>query len=173
MFKSKKNIITILIVSIISFSLGGLFYRWFFGVPLHYWPIFTTVVYKGEYAYEQYKNSNYQCAKESLLNYLAMLDKLKSLGWNRDKYFGMHQYYWETAKTYGRLALLEEKVGNIKDRDNYFIESKNRYKLAGWVDYSEEHIRLFLKTLDAISTPGKTQFRNDTLIMGTKVRVKN
>jgi hypothetical protein len=165
MFKNKKYSITILIVSILSFSLGGLFYRLFFSVPFHYWPTFTTVVYKGEYAYEQYKNANYKCAKESLLNYLAMLDKLKSLGWNNDKYMNIHEYYWETGKTYGRLAFLEEKNGNLKDRNNYFVESKNRFKMAGWNDYSEEHIRQFLKTIDAITTPGKTQFKNDTLIM--------
>ena len=106
-----------------------------------------------EYANLQYFNAGYPEAKEALLKLLTLFEDLKSQNWYENQ---KRAYYLETGLTYARLSLLEEKNGNVLEKDKFMRQAADRLRQAGWKDYSEQRIREVVGKLDR-QNPFKTK----------------
>jgi hypothetical protein len=96
----------------------------------------------------QYLNANYKDAKDALLNYINLLDDLKSKGLMEKKYLNLKSYYVDRGLSFARLALLEEKAGNNSEMIKDMQEASKMFQMAGWEVYSEDRIRFVLDKLD-------------------------
>lgn len=116
--------------------------------PFKFLVPFITIAIHEEITSYQYHNADYIHAKAALLNHIEFLEKARTNGTFEDKYLGERTYFLDTGRTYGRLALLEEKAGKTDERDKAFQEASNRFKMAGWKDISEARIRDVVQKLD-------------------------
>ncbi len=103
---------------------------------------------KAQIAALQYQNANYKEGKEALLNYINLLEELKSKGLMEDKYLNLTSYYVDRGLSFARLALLEEKAGNKSEMIKDMQEASKMFQMAGWEVYSEDRIRFVLDKLD-------------------------
>lgn len=61
---------------------------------------------------------------------------------------GNQFHYFDSGLAYARLSLLEEKAGNISEKEKAMKKAIESFQLARWKDYSGLMIREFLKKLD-------------------------
>jgi hypothetical protein len=147
-----KAILRWALVSIIVFILG-LAAGGYLGFkeaikPFKFMVPFMTIAIHEEITKYQYLNGDYNHAKTALLNNIAFLEKARESGSFEDQYLGERTYFVDTGLAYGRLALLAEKAGKTDEKDKAFQEASNRFKMAGWKDFSEAKIREVLQKLD-------------------------
>ena len=124
-------------------------YRKFAAYPLNSMRTLSMVSVQGDIAKTQYLYANHKEAKAALLNYINLLDDLKSKGMvEKEQYFNLGSYYAIRGLTYARLALLEEKAGNTAGAKMNMQEAIKMSQMAGWKDDSEPKIRDALERLD-------------------------
>lgn len=146
-----KNVIVKIVVLLLVFGLGAVVGGYFgfkkVGEPMQSLNTLLTVATNSQYACLQYQNAQYSEAKKALLDYLSLLKELNDKGLVKDRY-DQRMYNVESGLTYARLALLEEKAGNITEKQKAMEDASKRFQLAGWKDYSESKIREVLKRID-------------------------
>jgi uncharacterized protein YneF (UPF0154 family) len=155
--KKLKSVILRGLVLVLAFSLG-LAAGGYIGYRMAAAPfIFMNTMFRvglaTEYANLQYCNAGYPEAKEALLKLISLFEDLKNKEWYENR---KRVYYVETGLTYARLSLLEEKNGNISEKDKFMRQAINRLQQAGWKDYSEKRIREVVERLDR-QNPFKTK----------------
>ena len=102
-----------------------------------------------EYALLQYTNAGYSEAKEALLKLINLFEDFKKKGlYDNQKFFAGRKYYVDTGLTYARLSLLEEKEGNISEKDKFMRQAVDSLQRAGWKDYSKQRIREVVERQD-------------------------
>ena len=151
--KNYKNKIVLGVIILAVFAIGlfvgfGIGYK-MTADPLNSMRTLILVASQGEITAGEYLNANHEEAKAALLNYISFLDDLKSKGLiEKEKYLGARVYYYDRGLSYGRLALLEEKVGNTAEAKINMQEASKMFQMVGWKDYSEAKIRYFVERLD-------------------------
>ncbi len=101
---------------------------------------------QGQIAGLQYQNTDYKEAKETLVNFINLMDELKAKGEITD--IDQKSYYVDRGLSFARLALLEEKAGNKSETAKNIQEATKMFQMAGWKDYSEDRIRFFVNRID-------------------------
>ena len=118
-------------------------------LPLTFMNTMFRLELASEYAALQYTNAGYPEAKEALLKVINLFEDFKKKGlYDNQKLLAGRKYYVDTGLTYARLSLLEEKNGNISEKDKFMRQAVDSLQHAGWKDYSEKRIREVVERQD-------------------------
>jgi hypothetical protein len=101
---------------------------------------------QGQIAAPQYQNADYKEAREALVNFINLMDELKTKGEITD--VDQKSYYVDRGLSFARLAIIEEKAGNKSEMTKDIQEASKMFQMAGWKDYSEERILSFVNQMD-------------------------
>ena len=143
------KVLLLVLVFALGLAVGGYIGYKYAGVPFILWNDTFRLGFATEYAGLQYSNASYSEAKEALLKLIAVFEHLKKDGWyDNEKHVAGKKYYIDAGLTYARLSLLEEKNGNMVERENFMRQAMDRLQRAGWKDYSEQRIRDVVEKLD-------------------------
>src|SRR4030065_2929135 len=85
---------------------------------------------QGQIAYLQYQNTDYKEAKEALVNFINLMDQLKTKG--EITVIDQRSYYVDRGLSFARLALLEEKAGKKSEMNKDIQEASKMFQMAGW-----------------------------------------
>jgi hypothetical protein len=88
----------------------------------------------------QYRNADYLHAKSALLNLVDFMNQMQE----RQKIVDHRAFVNDECITYMRLALLEEKAGNVEDSQHYIQQAREVLKREYHKNYSEEFVRKFV-----------------------------
>jgi hypothetical protein len=94
---------------------------------------------------DQMANANCLSLKETLNEYLALLEKYKDF--ERGVILSRTAYYGDKMLTHGRLARIERKLGNETEARNQMELAVEACKQRGWRDCSEEKIVSFTRKI--------------------------
>jgi hypothetical protein len=83
--------------------------------------------------------------RDALANFLAALEHARTLG---DPLFSEKQYHTDRALTYTRLALVEKKLGNGSQSQEYFDKGMGECQFAGWKDCSAERLTWVMQKIE-------------------------
>ena len=92
-----------------------------------------------------YLHGDHEVARDALLEHIQVLTRINvdSLG-----YAGFASPRSEIARTYARLSLLEESVGNDSQTRQYWEEAVSVFEDAGWKEVDRRKVLLTLKVTD-------------------------
>lgn len=143
------RVLVLVLVFALGLAVGGYIGYRYAAVPFILWDTMTRLEIATDYAGLQYSNAGYPEAKEALLKLINLFEDLKKKGWyDNKKMIAGRKYYVDTGLTYARLSLLEEKNGNISEKDKFMRQAIDRLQRAGWKDYSEQRIREVVERQD-------------------------
>lgn len=100
---------------------------------------YTTVVQ------QRYKEGSYEEAKSALIE---LIEFWESFHGNEGQIFPKNAYEWDTAVAFGKLALLEERQGNLKEKNINIEKAKARLKQVKKDEFTEEWFIKFIEHLD-------------------------
>lgn len=92
-----------------------------------------------------YREANPPEAREAILDEVSLLKELAShpeLGWTEVAYNDL-------ALAYMRLAILEERQGQVEESKSFMRQAEENARSAGWRDPTAAHIRTIVDRLDA------------------------
>ncbi|MEW6128389.1 MAG: hypothetical protein AB1757_15225 [Acidobacteriota bacterium] len=141
--KPKLFIVGFVLLSIASISLAGYLYSKRIDTPKEREKY---AVEKGEEAFQHYFKSDYQTAKQSIQNHIALLDKLSRE--SNDPIRNPHAA--DAAFFCIRLAKLEEKF-NGQEKAKYMNEGVERCNRIGKMVCNEEYLRQQVDSMDLIA----------------------
>jgi hypothetical protein len=95
---------------------------------------------------DQMANANCLALKETLNEYLALLEKYKDF--ERGLILSRTAYYGDKMLTHARLARIERKLGNEREAENQMKLAVEACKQRGWQDCSEEKIVSFTRKIE-------------------------
>jgi hypothetical protein len=95
---------------------------------------------------DQMANANCLALKETLNEYLALLEKYKDF--ERGFILSRTAYYGDKMLTHARLARIERKLGNERETENHMKLAAEACKQRGWEDCSEEKIVSFTRKIE-------------------------
>ena len=147
--KNYKAVTLKVLVLVLVFAVGLAVGVYVVATPLIFMNTMFRFEIATEYALLQYSNAGYPEAKEALLKLINLFEDLKKKGWyDKQKIFAGKKYYVDTGLTFARLSLLEEKNGNISEKDKFMRQAVDSLQRAGWKDYSEQRIREVVERQD-------------------------
>jgi hypothetical protein len=95
---------------------------------------------------DQMANANCLALKETLNEYLALLEKYKDF--ESGLILSRTAYYGDKMLTHARLARIERKLGNEREAENHMKLAAEACKQRGWQDCSEEKIVSFTRKIE-------------------------
>lgn len=95
----------------------------------------------------QYKEAGVPYRREALLTLLNFLQITEGLKHANNKSLNL-----TIAYTYVRLAMVEEVAGDLNQSHDYVLKAQERFKTAGFKDYSEAHLRELIAKVDKAAT---------------------
>ena len=141
---SKERLIQIaLIVTLIGVLVcagAGIYHAMRLYQDVHEARTLITLENSAVHAYSQYQQAAPEEARQALLAYLDLLEKMDRAGGR--------EYYLDSGLTYARLALLEEKSGSAEKARECFDKARKSFEDAGWKPYSDQKIREIIARID-------------------------
>ncbi len=119
-------------------------YRWI-GKPSRAIDGLAARAYASQLSILQYHEADYDTAKASLENYLALLAEP---GIANALLFDSKVSSVEQGLALGRLALLNEKANKPDVARVYLAKSAENFRLAGWENVSKEHLESAINRFD-------------------------
>jgi hypothetical protein len=153
MTKRKKLLIIISVVVMFGIVFAvGYFVGWFFAFQRglragHLTAELAEFTLFHEHMGDQMANADCLALKETLNEYLALMEKYK--GFERGLILSRTTYYADKMFTHARLARIERKLGNKTEARNQMKLAVEACKQRGWRDCSEERIISFTKKIEA------------------------
>jgi len=95
---------------------------------------------------DQMANANCPALKETLNEYLALLEKYKDF--EHGLILSRTAYYGDKILTHARLARIERKLGNEREAENHMKLAVEACKDHGWRDCSEDKIVSFTRKIE-------------------------
>jgi hypothetical protein len=152
MTKRKKLIIIISVVVMFGITFAvGYFVGWFWGFQRgvragNLTAELAEFTLANQHIAEQMANADCLALKESLKEYLVLMERYKDFEHN--VILSRTTYYGDKMLTHARLARIERKLGNKKEVENQMKLAVEACKQRGWRDCSEEKIIFFTKKIE-------------------------
>jgi hypothetical protein len=131
-----------------GFLIGAIFGYRVTGTMSQGWDLFenmTSSAGYGELAFMQYRHATPQRGREALLGFVDYLKSVETMPNGEKDTVALR----DRGLSYMRLALLEEKAGNIDLAKQYAQAAQESYKAGRGKPHSDVDVRKLVTTLDA------------------------